>query len=335
MAKIKINVRADEDKDILYYRQFTIVTSLPNAGDEYAGRKVVSVGRVGKDPEQPETRCDDYDCYRLVFSPAPEEGGSEGESDTEYVAISNTEPNHRETLVRIDSVLPSATEANIIIEHYLKRSPSLLEEIDSLGIDHSAIVQDYFGFSDDAFEKLMLTGSLIRVGTPYEKGDPEAPCPGSTLITGPFSFEFRGMVPYWWTADNLLEISTDDVDALSSEGLLPKRTVSDLHPDVFARIIEDCEELGEDWMAEEGYPSWFSLISLDAQELSDICRLITDICFCPFREIPKKAGISQAEFCRKLFISRRTVEDWSSGRNKCRIYLRLLFAEKLGLLKRR
>ena len=187
MAKIKINVRADEDKDILYYRQFTIVTSLPNAGDEYAGRKVVSVGRVGKDPEQPETRCDDYDCYRLVFSPEPEEDGSEGESDTEYVAISNTEPNHRQTLVRINSVLPSATEANIIIEHYLKRSPSLLEEIDSLGIDHSAIVQDYFGFSDDAFEKLMLTGSLIRVGTPYEKGDPEAPCPGSTLITGPFS----------------------------------------------------------------------------------------------------------------------------------------------------
>ena len=73
----------------------------------------------------------------------------------------------------------------------------------------------------------------------------------------------------------------------------------------------------------------------DPEEIVGICRQVTEICCCPFRELLKKAGVSQAEFCRRFFISRRTVDDWVSGKNRCKIYLRLLFAEKLGLIERR
>lgn len=333
MAKIKINTSCDEQNGTYYYREFTIVKDLPKAGDAYLGKTVGSVERMKKDPEQPSYDCEDYDCYALTL--LPDEGSGDG-PETEYAAISNTEPNHMETIVLIQSVLPSVTEANILISRFLDRAADLKEDLDTLDIGRDELVQEYFGISAEKFEEAMLVASLVRPGGFFPvKGDRTETCPGGELVADPFYIQLRRAVPYWWTEEQVLEITLDDIEAAASEKAFPERTAKDLHPEVFGQIISDCDEMGEDWMAEEGYPSWFHMISLVPEEIVGICRQVTEICCCPFRELLKKAGVSQAEFCRRFFISRRTVDDWASGKNRCKIYLRLLFAEKLGLIERR
>ena len=59
------------------------------------------------------------------------------------------------------------------------------------------------------------------------------------------------------------------------------------------------------YIAEYGYPDWYDEISQDPDEITAILR---------------------------YGIPRRTVDDWTSGRNRCADYMRLLLARDLGLI---
>lgn len=87
------------------------------------------------------------------------------------------------------------------------------------------------------------------------------------------------------------------------------------------------------FLAEYGYPDWFDEISQDPQDISKTLGNIHDVAHMPLKDIIKRAGLTQAAFSTKFCIPIRTVEDWCSGKNKCRDYDRLMFCKILGILK--
>ena len=289
---------------------------------------------------------------------------------TKYIAISAVEPHHLATLDRFPVLVPTIDEANILMGFHAGRAPELLEIINSYGADKendrllgdradlarellkemdsrceepdepalkdwpyqdSELIQKLFGISPEKFEKAVLDASGVHIGSmlPVKGEDPDLP--GGRIVATPYGFELQAMVPYCWEDTDALEISEEDIKELFKAGFIPRRTVKDLHPDVFSAIVNDFLEFGEDWMAEEGFPAWFHLISVDPEEMVRICEQLTWVLSCPFRDFLKKAGISQRGFSRRFFVNIRTVEDWCSGKNQCKVYLRLLFADKLGL----
>lgn len=61
---------------------------------------------------------------------------------------------------------------------------------------------------------------------------------------------------------------------------------------------------------------------------------IWDVAHMSVKDICKAAGLTQAQLATKICAPKRTVENWSSGANKCPDYTKLWIAEKLGLLVR-
>lgn len=89
----------------------------------------------------------------------------------------------------------------------------------------------------------------------------------------------------------------------------------------------------EMYIGEYGYPDWFDEISQEPQEISETLGNIHDVAHMSLKDIIKKAGLTQSAFAIKFCIPIRTVEDWCSGKNKCRDYDRLMFCKLLGILK--
>lgn len=89
----------------------------------------------------------------------------------------------------------------------------------------------------------------------------------------------------------------------------------------------------EMYICEYGYPDWFDEISQDPQEIVEILGNIHDVAHMPLKEIIKNSGMTQAGFATKFCIPIRTIQDWVSGKNKCRDYDRLMFCRILGILK--
>lgn len=86
------------------------------------------------------------------------------------------------------------------------------------------------------------------------------------------------------------------------------------------------------YIAEYGYPDWYDEISQDPDEITAILGNIHDVAHMDLRAILKAAGLKQVDLCRRYGIPRRTVDDWTSGRNRCADYMRLLLARDLGLI---
>ena len=103
MAKIEICTGYNEREAVYYRRRFTIVEEMPKVGEKYEGQTVLAIKEVRKDPEQPRLECHDYDCFALSLKPEEEDENGPAEPDLEYIAISRIEPNHMETLVRIEA----------------------------------------------------------------------------------------------------------------------------------------------------------------------------------------------------------------------------------------
>lgn len=59
---------------------------------------------------------------------------------------------------------------------------------------------------------------------------------------------------------------------------------------------------------------------------------IYDAVHIPIKDMIKCVGYTQAGFAKEYMIPIRTVEDWCSGKNTPTTYLKLLLAEKLGIL---
>ena len=74
-----------------------------------------------------------------------------------------------------------------------------------------------------------------------------------------------------------------------------------------------------------------SYISIDQNIIDDLYN-IWDVVHMPTAEMRAKMGMTQREFAERFCISRRTIENWDSGRRECPLYLRLMMAEILGLL---
>lgn len=87
------------------------------------------------------------------------------------------------------------------------------------------------------------------------------------------------------------------------------------------------------YIAEYGYPEFFDEISENLQEIVDVLGNIHDVAWMSFRDILKRSGMTQAEFSTKFCIPVRTIENWSTEKNVCRDYDRLMMARILGFLE--
>lgn len=232
-------------------------------------------------------------------------------------------------ILSFEFIPPTIKEANIMLSCFAGRSPQLSYMIK--GIDERHLIQELFGISEKQYEDTVSWSALY--GGAQVEGEPGSLCEGATLICGITGPYFYGNVP--WEEDGALTITHDDLDDVLAKGILPGRKIDDLHPVIFDQIIECCEEAGEDWMAEEGYPAWFDLISLIPSEVLNICNALTKVCCGSFKDLIKMGGYSQVAFSRRFHIGKRTVDEWASGKNSCKIYLRLMFAELMGIYTRR
>lgn len=211
MSNIAINI-SRSDNQAAHSRKFTIVETLPQEGGSYKGKAVLAVNRVGLDPEQPLGKCFDYDCFVVTLQPAQSNGDdTENVSLKEYVAISNIEPCHLKTLIHLPVLVPSITDANAIIGHFLDRAPELNKEIALQGIEQSELVQQYFGISPERFRNLMLAASQSRFENIGPLHDGDAGCYGSRIVTDPSGVRFCGLVPYWWDNSFSLEITEEEI----------------------------------------------------------------------------------------------------------------------------
>ena len=61
---------------------------------------------------------------------------------------------------------------------------------------------------------------------------------------------------------------------------------------------------------------------------------IWDACHRSVKDIASAAGLSQRKLAERFCIPYRTVEDWSTGKRECNIYIRLMIQECLGILRR-
>ena len=332
MEKIEIHTLASESGDAAGCRLFDVVDHLPAIGEKDGTGTVRSAIAIHKDPLKATEGTAEWDCYRIDYE--------ENETAPRFVAISRIARNHMERVIRINGLPPTVQEANIIIGSMLRHHPQLAAEMQNVGDD---LIQTYFGISNQLYEEMVVVGSGVCTefsdkslrALKEPNNDLPALCKEASVTADAFGVTFLAKVPYWWDCSvDLLDISRDVLDDLADRGFFPKRTVNDLHPDVFHMLLISCEE-GEDWLAWEGGPLWFDLISLNASEVLSIANLITTVYLGRFSEILKMAGLSQTAFAERFFISLRTVQDWCSGKSACKGYLRLLFAEQLGLFKRR
>ena len=276
------------------------------------------------------SEAEDYDCFKLTLKPEEPEAAP----DEAYVALSRIERVKFMPVVRIEALPPTSHDANIILNRCI--TGSLREEIQDL-YDEDNLLHDYFGISDDLYERAVTSEINSADTMPLSvQNDLIAQCESSRISasTG-FGIEIDALVPYWWTPEDMNYITRDQVHKLVDHGVFLPRSVSDLHPAVVDYIIDGCEDVGENWLEENGYPMEYDLISLDTNEVIEISNLITSVCIGPFKDLLRKGGYSQAKFAKRFRIPLRSVEDWASGRTVCRIYLRLMFAELMGLLKRR
>ena len=330
METIKINTSYSEETNTLNYRMFTILTDLPECGSVYKGQEILKVETLTKDPEQGTSEAEDYDCFKLTLKPEEPEDAP----DEAFVALSRIERVKFMPVVRIEALPPTSHDANIILTHCV--TGSLREEIQDF-YEEDNLLHDYFGISDDLYERTVTSEINTSDAMPLSvRNDLIAQCASSRISasTG-FGVEIEALVPYWWPHENITYITRDQVHELADQGLFLPRSASDLHPAVVDYIIDGCEDVGENWLEENGYPMEYDLISLDKNEIIEISGLITSICVGPFKDLLRKGGYSQAKFAKRFRIPLRSVEDWASGRTVCRIYLRLMFAELMGLLKRR
>lgn len=61
---------------------------------------------------------------------------------------------------------------------------------------------------------------------------------------------------------------------------------------------------------------------------------IWDACRRSVKDIASAAGLSNRKLAERFCIPQRTVEDWSTGKRECNIYIRLMMQECLGILHR-
>lgn len=64
------------------------------------------------------------------------------------------------------------------------------------------------------------------------------------------------------------------------------------------------------------YPGCESVFTAVRRTMPDICQ---------------ESGLTGRDICRRYGISYRTMEDWTSGRRTCPVYLRLMIQESLGI----
>ena len=237
---------------------------------------------------------------------------------------------------------PTSEECNLILARFRKRLPGVDEKIAD-----NRLVQEFFGFSDEGYEKAVT----MLWGDPKSefytaRNDLPAICGTCEIAQDGFGLEFRIPAPDGWNEDcDVVTVFRDDIDDMIRECTLPKRDESALHPIIFRKVVEEIMEGytefgygdydGYHFVLSSGYPIWFDLVSLDRDEMLEIFEKIAVVCAGPFKELLAMGGYSQAEFGRRFLISKRTIDDWCSGANTCKLYLRLMFAELMGVLKRR
>lgn len=243
----------------------------------------------------------------------------------------------RSTIIRFQILSPSITEANLVISACLSRVPKLEAMIANQNTKN--IIEDVFGISGSLFETMLVSASdvgTMEEGLPIEATNDLPSLFATTYIIADYGeLVIEALTPPDWTDDDILYIDHQDVQPLVHVGAFRHRGIRDLHPAILNYIIFGIAECGQNFLAESGYPGYFDLISYYAEDLIDITNHLIMICIGPFKELLDKASITQRDFASYCNISWRTVEDWCTGRSNCKIYVRLLIAEQIGLMQRR
>ena len=240
-----------------------------------------------------------------------------------------------EAVIVLNMLPPTIREANIVLADALPRSAYLAREM--RGIPEEELIQAYFGITAEQYEEGVVAGAgLTHEGKDVQQNAEKAICGSAQIEFGLDAIWFFAMVTSAWTEDDQLDIEWKPTDAVLRK--VPRRSLGDLHPAVFSRLVSLSEEAAGhsgDPLSVTGYAAYFDLVSLDTDEALDLARQVTAIMYGPFKALLGEAGLSQTGFARRYFINPRTVRGWCSGQFECRPFLRLLFAESLGVLKRR
>lgn len=334
---IKIYTSYNEYSNTHYYRMFKVVDKLPAVGDDYEGGTVTELSEVQKDIENSD-EAQDMDCYLVKYK------DEEGEESEDYIAISRSNPNHMATVLYCDALPPTIEAASKILEAAIKTDHSPLSDelesyIDCCGVDEDeTIMESYFRITPEAYEEVVASVPTVNYGRK-----------NLTDLDGRnirFEADINGIriamdVPYWWTDKDCMYIQRDLVKRMEEEGMFAPRTAASLSPATVDAIIDRIfdtiamEKGGEAWIDEEGYPTWFDLISFNPREIFSISDTIVGICCKPFKEFIEDLGYTQASLCKAYHIPRRTVQDWYQDKNPCKLHFRLMFAELAGLLPSR
>ena len=306
-----------------------LADEVPISGSSfYQGLKVLKVTEVPVDPDQEFDGYAKYGVFELLLGPEDAIGPEEKES--RYICVDrNVKSVYRRVLGFEDLLPPTLAEANILVAKYLDRCLYLKEEM--AGLDEDRLIQDYFGLTEEKYQKLLVN----VVGLGFVKCKSKTEDSDSMILIGVSGMHFLTKVPLWFDDDTgALIINLDDKRESVKEGVFPARHMKDLHPAVFSEIVDSCYE-GADWMEAAGYEYWFDLISLNVDEVVEICSTLTTVCTAPFKKLLELGHLTQAEFSRRFHVGKGTVDSWASGQKPFKIYLRLMYAEAMGLIQRR
>ena len=340
MRRIDINVAYDENNDTLYYQTFEIVRDLPVVGDYFHNKEVLSIEKMQKEAEQEEDEAYDFDCFKIVLKCGNLDDAAIAIEDA-YIAISRTELNHMDRIVYIEGLPSSIFDANMLL--YSLKKGHFAEAIKHPVYNKDNLIQSYFGISEKLWEKAVLSASGMFLSMPMPvtgffndilrlESFSEPGCIRSVIIGNMAGIELRGCVPYWWDESDALYISREDI----KNTFIDRRyTVEDLLPDVFDLIVDNIEHFGDKWLHYDERPMWFDLISLSEENTMDIINTMLKVCYIPFKDFLRECGFTQARLSKEFRIPKRTIDDWCSGRNTCRTYLRILLAERIGIITRR
>lgn len=326
MKRIKVGLKTAEGTrttmvEVVDYENF------PEVGKEFRNGIVKEMEQVPV-TDLPEMKYFRYDFFKVRVE---EENASGDEDVTEYnIAISADVRVKRAEVLLIDRYLPNADCVEAVFKNWQQEH---LDDTDSYFyfcdfetgdmIIGESLLEDYFNITpeeyEDAISNLAFTDGKIKFKD-------------TEIVVTPMGVSFFCMVPYWFSEKNTVEIQVTD-DMLEE---VPRRSASDLHPNVCKRILDDIEKnilTGKESTVFNDYPEWWDLISTDEDECDEILSSFKFVCCADFKEFMQEMGVNRKQMSEMLRIPLRTIEDWRSGKSECKLYMRLMIAECLGYLK--
>ena len=267
--------------------------------------------------------------------------------------VRNNDANRMICVVRIGALPPSIQMADVMLQRSIDRIPAMRAEIERTGTDKDHILEDFFGVTSEYYDENMAIAGLF--GAPRCLKDRlHGKCGTSVFYPNISGISIYVESPEWGTDGYTLYLDNQDFRELCKD--FPERNVSDLYPIIFSSIEEgildthyywlnsnrtkkdwypEPQDWADLWIADEGYPLWFDLISQNPSDIFSIARKISRIMYSPFKDFMAICGVSVDWLCAKFWLDSERAERMFSDENPFNLRMRFMFAELTGAISRR